>query len=193
MKIPLIPDNVKRNVIGLAIGLMVVSAVVFVYRLFASRPAPVGGYVAALPAHGMSGAPTHSVTLPVPLRVIDKAVAAKKIKLPPEIVSDPKKELVNTTSLKPSAGGYTTATMVDTTTGIADTVWREEKRSLFGFGGGTEIGVRGGLSTKGQQAAVYARQDVLRVGSIHLAGYGEVNAGTSAPEAKAMVDVSYRW
>jgi hypothetical protein len=122
--------------------------------------------------------------------VYDKTVAAKKMKLPP---LQPTQEILTTSTMKPSTGGYTTATVIDTETGVAETIVREEKRPLFGFGGQSEIGIRGGLSTKGQQAAIYARQDVLRIGGIHLAGYGELNAGMVAPEAKAMLDISYRW
>lgn len=186
----IVPNNVKRNITYLAIGLAVVSVAVFAYKLLSPKPAAVTTYATAPPAKGMANAPTTDVELKVPLVVYDKAVVAKKLKFPPLPSTQ---EVLTTSTLKPSEGGYTTATVIDTETGVAETIVREEGRSLFGFGGQSEIGIRGGLSTGGPEGAVYIRQDLLRVGGVYVAGYGELTGRGAIPEAKAMLDISYRW
>ena len=88
----------------------------------------------------------------------------KKLKLPQAVADDPNQQVIYSADLKPSPGGYTTATVLDVQTGEAVTRYTEKSRPLFALGGVTEIGARYGLSTKGgQHGTIYARQDLLRV------------------------------
>lgn len=184
----------KQRVIALVIlALLAIAGAGFAYKLFFHRAPATGIYSAAAPASGMSGAPTHT-TVPVPLKAYDKKQAGKLMAIPDVVLADPKLEITGTARLKPSPGGYTAAAVTNTTTGETTIITKEEKRPFFGFLGQTEIGARGGISTGGQQGAIYARQDLLRLGSVNLAGYAEANASAiRSPEAKAMLDVSIRW
>jgi len=175
------------------IGLAIIVALIWSYKLFWPKPAPQQGYQAAAPAAGMATAATHEVYIKPPIKAIDKKQAARKMDLPSTIVDNPSIEVISTATIKPSKGGSTTATTINTQTGAVETIVKENPRPLFGFGGKTEIGIRAGISTRGQQGALYVRQDVLRIGGIHLAGYGEVNGGESNAEAKGMIDLSYRF
>jgi len=182
----------KQFIYALAAVALFVAGI-WLYKAFAPAPVQPAGYQPAIPAHGMSGAPTSTVTVQKPLIVIDKPTARKKMKLPTAIVDNPSVVITSTASAPASEGGHEIATVLDTTTGITETVIKENPRPWFGFGGKTEIGLRAGLSTRGEQAALYVRQDILRVGKVYLAGYGEVNGGTTNAEAKGMIDLSVRF
>src|SRR6185369_2256952 len=70
-------------------------------------------------------------------------------------------------------------------------VAKEQPPALFGFPAVVELGLRYGLGTRnGQEGNLNARWQFLRVGNLYLGAYGEI--GTQ-PEAKAMIDLSYRW
>lgn len=189
--LPSLPDQKKRTAMYIGLAILSLAGAGFVYKTFFYHPAVTGIYGAALPAHGMAAAPTHSVTT-APLQVYDKKKVAKEMKLPPEVMADPR-EITATAIFAPSEGGYTVAAVTDTVTGITEIVQRTEERPLFGFGGKTEIGALAGMTTKGEAAIIYARQDVLRIGPVNLGGIvgggmigGELGAG-------AFLDVSLRW
>jgi hypothetical protein len=98
--------------------------------------------------------------------------------------------------LKPSEGGYKAISVYNTKTGGTEIIAEEQKRPMFALGGKTEIGIRGGFSTNGQIGQVFARQDLLRVDNLHLAVYGDAGIVTNTgvkPDAKAMLELSYRW
>lgn len=132
---------------------------------------------------------------PVMVKAYPKAAAVKRLQLPPEIAADPRKEVISSAQLPPSAGGYVTATVLDTATGDAVTRFTEQPRPWLALGGQTDMGLRYGISTRGgQQATLYARQDLLRVKAVTLSGYGEANASqTASPEAKAQLDLRVSW
>lgn len=183
----------KRYLFYALVAVGILAALSFSYKLFWPRKAPVQGFIVAAPAEGMPEAPTESVTVTVPLRTYNKQVAAKKMNLPPEIVADPKKEILTTATVPASEGGYTAATVLDTETGVSQTIIKEIPRPWFALGGQTEVGVRAGIGTNGTAAVVYARQDVFRVGKVNVAAYGEAGMNGDKAGAAAMVDVSIRW
>lgn len=125
------------------------------------------------------------------VKVLPKAAAVKKLKLPREVADNPATEVLTAVDVPRSRGGATVVTLIDSTTGEARTLVREKKPPLVSLELGTEIGMRYGLSSEGgRQAVAFARQDLLRVGPAYLAVYGEVD---SDADALAMVEVSYRW
>lgn len=192
---PKLIDRLKawgKNPLPVLIGLAVIVALIWAYKAFWPETKPQG-YQTAPPAAGMATASTHEVYIKPSVKAIDKKQAARKMDLPSTVIDNPDVEIISTATIKPSEGGSTTATTVNTQTGAVETIVKENPRPLFGFGGKTEIGIRAGISTRGQQGALYVRQDVLRIGGIHLAGYGEINGGTGNAEAKGMIDLSYRF
>jgi hypothetical protein len=118
-----------------------------------------------------------------------------KLKLP--FGTPTSSKITASATLKPSDGGYKAVSLYDPKTGQSTILAEEQKRPLFSFGGQTEVGIRAGLTTSGgQEGTVYTRQDILRIGGVYTAVYGEAGINTNItvkPAAKAMVDVSYRW
>ena len=181
----------------LLIALVLIAGVVLVCKTFlwpfesTSSPSPMQ---VAPEATAVAGLEKQSLPQPVVVKAYPKAAAVKRLHLPQDVADDPDQQVISSAELKPSRGGYVTATVLDTRTGEAVTRVTEKPRPLFELGGQTELGVRLGITSRGQQqAAVYARQDLIRVGMVTLAGYGEANAGGSTPEAKAMIDARVAW
>lgn len=187
--------RIKRILFNVMIAALALAACLFAFKLFRASPPVNSVMVAAHEAAPVAGLIKQPLPQPVIVKAYPKAQAVKRLNLSGEIAINPVKEVISSAAVKPSQGGYDSITVLDTQTGEATTMLQEKPRSLFSVGGSTEIGARYGLTMQGgQQGAVYARQDVLRIGAVHLAGYGELNAGMLArPEAKAMIDVSYRW
>jgi hypothetical protein len=194
INLPILPDKGKRLALYIGLGVLALCSALFAYKTFFYHAPVTGVYQAAKPADGMASAPTHAVQS-APLQAYDKKAAIAKMGIPDIQLSDPKLELVATSRTSKDRQGYitTSAAIANTETGKVEIIEKKE-RSLFNFGGQSEVGVRAGIGTGGQQAAIYARQDLLRVGAVNLAGYGEANMNTlKGLEAKAMVDVSVRW
>lgn len=192
--LPILPEKGKRGLLIVLVVILALAACSLAWKVFFYKAPVTGVFAPAKPADGMSDVPTHT-TKPVPLQAYDKAKAIKVMGIPEIMLSDPKLELVATSKTSKDRQGYitTSAAITDTTTGKT-TIIEKKERSLFSFGGATELGLRAGIGTAGQTGGVYARQDLARVGNVYLAGYGEAAMSVTRPaEAKAMVDISWRW
>lgn len=133
------------------------------------------------------------VTIPGPKEIvtIEKKVIVEKLGLPPDVANDPNEVITGNADIEPTDGGASVVSVVDTVTGETRIIAKEKQPDLFGFPFDVEIGARYGVSTdKVQQADVYSRWKFLRVGKFYLGAYGEIN---SKPEAKALLDMSYRF
>ncbi len=183
----------RHDILIGSICFLIAAGLVFARKLLWSDPRPAPAFIAPPPAKGMAAVPTEEVTLPVTLKTHSKKVAAKKMKLPAEIVEDPAKEITATADLKPSDGGYTMAAITDTSTGVTSIIAKEKPRPLFALGGESEVGLLGGTTDSGDAALVFARQDMLRVGPAHL--FGAAGAGVVGGDLGwgLFIGVSARW
>jgi hypothetical protein len=175
------------------VAVAIIALVVFAYKLMQAPERPVAGFVAPPPASGMPVVAKESVKLAVPLKVHSKQLAVKKMKLPPAVADNPAKQVTATAALKPSPGGYTVASVIDTGTGITELVVKEKPRPLFGFGGTSEIGLLGGVTTRGDSALVFVRQDLLRIGNVHVFGAGGAGVMGGDFAWGGFVGASVRW
>jgi len=180
----------------LRVGLFVITTaagIIVLASLFkASDPSPVR-FITHPPAQGMAVVASEEVELPVPLKVFPKKEAVKKMKLPAAIAEDPAKQITATANLKPATGDYTVVAVVDTNTGTTVLTVREEPRPFLGFGGVTEVGALGGVTTRGDSALVFVRQDLLRVGDVHLFAAGGAGVMGDSFGAGVFVGASVRW
>jgi len=182
----------QRNRMYVLTGVLAIAGLLFVYNLFFHHAPTTGIYSTPPPAKGMPLKPSITVAVKA-IQVYDKKHAVKAMHLPPEVADDPTKEIVATGLLKPSEGGYTVAAVTDTGTGVTELVTREEPRPLFAFGGRSEVGTLAGMTTGGQAVLAYARQDILRVGPIHLgAAVGSGMIGTKLGSG-AFIDIKAVW
>ncbi len=122
---------------------------------------------------------------------LDKKVAAKTMQIPEALVKDDHQQITATAAVPPYEGQTNTLVVMDTSTGESQIIARQEPLSFIAFETKKEIGVRYGITIKnGMEADVFGRWDFLRIGSIHLGVYGEVN---SLGDGKAMLSLAYRW
>lgn len=185
-------ENRSKIVVGL-VCLLIAAGLVFGKKLLWPDNKPTGTFTTPPPAYGMPATPTEEVKLVVPLKVYPKKEAVKKLKLPAEIADNPAKEITATAALKPTPGGYTVAAVTDTTTGVTELVAKEKPRSLFGFGGTSEVGAMAGITTKGDAGIIFVRQDLLRVGVVNFFAVGGAAVVGGNVGAGAFAGVSVKW
>jgi len=106
--------------------------------------------------------------------------------IPEEIKQDDTKE-ITATAVTPCPEGTSieAISIIDTNTGATTILTKPTKPSLFAFENKQEIGVRVGSN---QQIDVFARWQFVRVGSIHLGVYGEINP----KEGKGAIELVYK-
>ena len=190
--IQLFPDSHQRDRMHILLCILIVAGMLFIYKLFFYHAPVTGIYTTPPPAKGMPSKPSKTVAVKE-IQVYDKKQAAEEMHLPSEIINDPTKEVVASALLKPSEGGYTIAAITDTSTGVTELTTREEPRPLFAFGGKSEVGALVGITTGGEAAIIYARQNIGRVGPVNLGGAvgggmigGKIGGG-------GFVDVKVEW
>jgi hypothetical protein len=137
-------------------------------------------------------------TVNIPIKQIvalDKKIVSKKLKLPDEIASNDKEQVVATaqTPATDTTGKTDIVAVMDTDKGTTEIVTKQEPLSFFALENKKAIGLRYGFGSASKinyEADVYGRWDVVRVGSVHLGLYGEVN---SLGDGKAMIQAEYRF
>lgn len=180
---------------------IVIAAVVFLlawlaWLWYGKQPQAPQSYLVAPPAKAVAGINKVDHPAPPRIKVIPKAEASKQLKLPAEVAFDDNKQVISTADIDAAPDGATTVTVIDTTTGESNTLVRSKPKPLLAFLRTGAAGMRYGIDTSGQQQAVlFIRQDVLRVGNVYLSATAEARTvptrGTS--EAYGAVEVSYRW
>ena len=153
-------------------------------------------YQAAPAAPAVAGVPTVPHPAPPVIKVIPKAIAAKKLDLPADVATNDNKQVISTADIAAAPNGATTVTVMDTTTGESTTLVKANPKPLFAFLRTGAVGARYGIASTGdQQAALFVRQDIVRIADIHLAVTVEARTvptkGTS--EAFGAAEISYRW
>lgn len=189
------PFSNTSKIMGiLFVAAIIISALLFVQNLFTNHSGTSpADYKTPPPAKGMPATAKEEITLSVPLKIYPKKEAVKKLKLPPVIAEDPAKHVTATAALKPSPGGYTVAAVTNVSTGTTDIISRESPLPLFALGGESEIGAFGGISSHGNTAVIFGRQDLLRIRSAHVFGAGAVGIIGQDIGYGVFAGVSARW
>ena len=167
-----------------------------VWLWYGKQPASPQDWQQAPPARQVAGIPRVDHPAPKVIRVIPKKAAGKGLALPQDVAQDDNQQVIATADIAPAPDGATAVTIMDTTTGESKVLVKARPRPLFAFLRSGAAGIRYGIDSRGdQQAALFVRQDVLRVGNVHL---GLTAEGRTVPtrgtaEAYGAVEVSYRW
>ena len=176
-------------------GLLVALLLASFAKGYWQSPGAVPGYQVAKAAIAVSGMKKQEIKAKT-VKALPKREASKKLDLPPDVTDDDQQEIIDTAEIPPAPRGATTVTVLDTVTGDSKTLVKIKPRPLVEILTGTAVGLRYGLTSKGTQAVdAYIRRDLLRIGHVHLAAYGEVRSTITnpEPEARGMLDVSLRW
>lgn len=163
---------------------------------YGKQPAAPQEWQQAPPARQVAGVPKVDHPAPKKIRVIPKKAASAALDLPQDVAQDDNQQVIATADIAPAPDGATAVTIMDATTGESKVLVKAKPRPLFAFLRSGAAGIRYGIDSRGdQQAALFVRQDVLRVANVYLAATAEARTvptkGTS--EAYGAVEVSYRW
>lgn len=174
---------------------MILLLVWLVWLWYGNQPVVPKDWAQAAPAHQVGGMPKVDHPAPSKVKVLPKKQAGKKLQLSSDIQDDDNQQIIDTAEIPPAPDGATTTTIMDMQTGQSKTLFKANPRPLFAFLRSGSAGVRYGITTSGQQQAqLFVRQDVLRVGNVYLAAAIEARGTTVAkPESFAGLEVSYRW
>jgi hypothetical protein len=183
----------KRYLVYTLITVGVLAGLAFAYKLFWSKPAIVNTPLVAKEAPAATRVEKVYIKGPERLVVYNREDLIKKIPIAPEVVADHHNQFTSSAAIIPSPYGGTAVAFTNISTGKSGISYIPKERPWFGFGGQTEVGIRGGIGTSGTTGVAYARQDILRIGKVNLAGYGEAGIHGDKAGAAAMVDVSVRW
>lgn len=176
-------------------GMVIVIALVAIYSWY--HPAAILSktqFTALPPIPAVAKIPT--VNIPVKQVVaLEKKAVEKKLKLPDNITDDDKQQIIATaqTPATDTTGKTDIVAVMDTDNGKTEIIAKQEPPSFFALENNKAIGLRYGFSSASKinyEADVYARWDVVRIGSVHLGLYGEVN---SLGDGKAMIQAEYRF
>lgn len=131
---------------------------------------------------------------PPVIQTIEKTTIVERLKLPDEIAKNSSKNVIATGVIDPYEGKTNVIGILDSKTGEGSIITKQEPLPLFAFKNSKEIGARGGIGLHGQEANLYGRYTFFRIGSFHVAAYGEIGGSQTGPaQGRALLDVSYRW
>ena len=130
------------------------------------------------------------------IMVYEKQALAKKMPLPDNVVKNPAKEVIAVAAVPRAQYGAETVTVIDKSTGVAETLVKAKERPFASFESSGAVGVRAGVGSRdGYVGEVYVRQDLFQVKGVYVNIYGAVEANKSGSvNAKAMIGVDlFRW
>jgi len=168
-----------RWIVYTFIGLFIVAGVIFLYNRFWPKAVieELSSHVAAeLPK--AANIKKHTITAPKTIEVYDRSDLLKKVPVAAEVAQNQSNQFTATAVIPPMRYGGQAVSFTNMS-GKSGMAVQANKRPLFGFGGKTGIGVVAGVSTKGNIAAIYTSQDIIRIGPVNLgvaAGGGTIGS-----------------
>lgn len=165
---------------------MVLSVFAWLIWLFTDKPQPpVKEYVKVPEIREVLKYRT--VKGPTEIQIVEKETIKE---VPVYIKEDVNKQVTATGVISPYAGQTNVLAIMDTATGKSEIQARQLPLPWAEFRFDREAGIRYGISSKGQGMDIYGRVTVARVEKAFLGAYVEIN---NTPDAKVMLDLSYRW
>lgn len=181
-----------KVIIGIVVVLALLAGVAYIRGWYAGLPKLTVQWQTA--PEIKTATKIKKITVPIKeIVTIEKKEVSEKLKLPEAVAKDDKKQIVATAQIPPYEGETAAVALMNTATGEAEIIAKQQPLSFFGLPNKKAIGLRYGYNSRaasGMAAEIYGRWDVLRIGKIYTGFYGEV---TSEADAKVMLNVEYRW
>lgn len=158
-------------------------------------PIPVNTPQKAQVAASVAKAQTEMVKVPA-VKVLKKADIYKKVKVPPEVIVNPQKQITAVVDVPASKAGTEVTSVIDTDTGETEIYYAEKPLPFFAFENEKRVGVGYQVVTNGdQEVKVYAEYTFARIGKTHVSIYAEVYNNTRKlnPVGKAGIQLDYRF
>jgi len=180
------------------LGVIFVFLAAYFVWLQVRKPARISpaGYMAAPIPRELAGEPKK--VIPAKAEVYkDKHRAMEKLGMDEADSQDDAEDLAAAAEIPATPAGAKVGVFLNTSTGKFRTVVKANPVPFWSFERGTELGVRYGATTRGDQAIeLFIRRDLARIGKVYVSAYGEASARLGPdprPEAKAMIEASGRF
>lgn len=179
-------------------GALFLFAVVYLaWCRWGTKPIKPGQIVAAKTSPKVADM-ERKVVHPQKLMVVHpKAEAVRRLQLPKEEAANAQEEVFEATDAPASKYGTTTITFANLSTGMPRTVIKAKEAPWFRFERGNEIGVEGGIGTRGKYSQIDYQRDILSVKGVVMSGKA---SGIYTPDAREDkgefrigVRVKYQW
>jgi len=183
----------RKNIL---IATLVILAAWWLWLWYGNKPKLPQQWQEAPPAQQVAGMAKVDHKAPPKVKVLPKKTASAKLNLPTDVAQDDQQQILATADIAPAPDGATAVAVMDMATGDSRILIKAKPRPLISFLRSGAAGVRYGISSQGeQQAAVFVRQDVLRLTEVHLSLTAEARAipTSGRSEAFAGVEIGYRW
>lgn len=106
-----------------------------------------------------------------------------KLKLPQEVVANPKKHVVAATKVKADDRAHTITTTVDQSDGKFTTYDRVDPLPWIGTTNRTHIGMYYGFKDTGQVVRIQVQQELIQLKALHVEAVASVDTGYGKPDA----------
>lgn len=183
----------RQNIL---IAALVILAAWWLWLWHGNKPKLPQQWQEAPPAKQVAGITKVDHKAPPKVKVLPKKTAGTKLNLPTDVAQDDQQQIIATADIAPAPDGATAVAVMDMTTGDSKILIKAKPRPVISFLRSGAAGVRYGISSQGeQQAAVFVRQDVLRVMELHLSLTAEARTAPASGKSEAFgaIEVSYRW
>ena len=119
-----------------------------------------------------------------------KTAAIKEDIVPEGVKADPTKEVTAVTLVPEHKGDTTVIAVIDKDTGVTTLETRKERPNLFALESIKTLGLRCNVTKACNEVTLYGSYEFLRIGSIHLEAYGQVD---SEEKAYVGIGIEYRF
>jgi hypothetical protein len=128
---------------------------------------------------------------PTKIVTIEKQVVVEKLKLPDWFKNDANEQAIASAVIAPYKGKTNAVATLNTKSGVGQILVKQEPLPLFGFVNDREIGIRGGVNSKGAiESTVYGKWDFVRVGPVNVGVYGDI---ASTGDARIQVGAGFKF
>ena len=119
--------------------------------------------------------PKEHIKINVPIEILNKEQAGKKLKIGDPIKSNPNIQVGDTGEVKTEDGKINILSTIDTQSGKISIQTEKEPLSFFGFENDLEIYAEGGMNTKGNvEIGGGLKWDFARVANTNIGAVGEI-------------------
>ena len=163
-----------------------------IYNWFSDSPVTSETFTEAKDMKKAKDIPRERVKATVPIEVLKKEEAVKKLKIGDPIKSNPNIQITDTAELPPWEGKTNVLATWDTAEGKIKISAEQEPLSFFGFENDLLIYAEGGMNTKGNvEIAGGLQWDFARVANTNIGAVGEIRGSQDNLIGFAGVKLTY--
>jgi hypothetical protein len=164
-----------KIILGLLFVVGALAGASAIYNWFADKPVISETFNEAKDMKKAKDIPKEHIKINVPIEILNKEQAVKKLKIGDPIKSNPNIQVGDTGEVKTEDGKINILSTIDTQSGKISIQTEKEPLSFFGFENDLEIYAEGGMNTKGNvEIGGGLKWDFARVANTNIGAVGEI-------------------